>query len=1056
MFDKVTPEPGLVAGEHETLKFWETAEVFEKLRAQNAGKAKWSFLDGPITANNPMGVHHAWGRTYKDAFQRYFAMNGYDQRWQNGFDCQGLWVEVQTERDLGFKSKRDIEEYGLENFINKCKERVLKFVDMITQQSIRLGMWMDWPNSYLTMSEENNYSIWGFLKKCHERGFIYKGLDSMPWCPRCGTGISEQERKDGYRQVEDEAVYVRFPLRGREREYLLVWTTTPWTLAANVAAAVNPDLRYSKVLQGGDTYYLARGRLDVLNSERKARGEPEVTGEVSGAEMIGWTYDGPFDELEAVAPAVSVHQTIEWDEVSETSGTGIVHIAPGCGKEDFALGKEHDFPVIAPIDESGIYCAGFGPLSGKSALDVAPDVYDSLKAKGLFYKSEKYLHDYPHCWRCDTPLLFRAVDEWYINMSWRDEIKDIVGKIRWIPGHGEAQEIDWLRNMGDWMISKKRYWGLALPIWECSDCGHFEVVGSREELQAQATQGWDEFEGHTPHRPWVDAVKIACAKCGGVAERIADVGNPWLDAGIIPYSTVKYRQDREFWSNWIPADLVVENFPGQFRNWFYSLLTMSTMLEQMAPFKTLLGHADVRDEHGEEFHKSTNNIEFNEAADKMSADVMRWMYCRHPATNNLTFSYHAGEQLQRKVFGTLWNSYLFFCNYALLDEFDPASTAPAVSDRPEIDRWILSDLQLLVRSARDRFEDYWLSPFVRNAEEFIDQLSNWYIRRNRQRFWNPRGSDEQDKMAAYHTLHEVLLTLVKLLAPVIPFLTERMYQNLTGGGFGGVANHPKSSGAPISVHLDEYPRADEALLDEELSFQMGVVRQVAGTARALREEAETRVRQPLAQMRVAAGRAHAEALTRLSGLLVDELNIKDLVVVSTLGDLTSVSATPNFASLGPKFGKHAQKAGDAVRAFTELEIHQLQSGEPVQAGEFAIILENVTVHVTTKEGWAIGEAGEVQIALDVRLTPELEREGLARDVVRHIQQLRRETGLNIEDHIEVAFDTSSAELSDAIVEWADYIRAESQSVSLVSGTLGLEPQQIEIGSSTLTLELRRA
>ncbi|HVF12189.1 MAG TPA: class I tRNA ligase family protein, partial [Actinomycetota bacterium] len=538
MFKQVPNRADLVKGEHEILEFWEEDETFEKLRKKNAGNEHWSFLDGPITANNPMGVHHAWGRTYKDAFQRFFAMKGRDQRWQNGFDCQGLWVEVEVEKELGFNSKRDIEEYGLEKFINACKERVFLFADMMTKQSIRLGMWMDWPNSYFTMSDENNYTIWSFLKKCHERGLIYKGLDAMPWCPRCGTGISEQERKEGYEEVEDEAVYVRFPLKGRDREFLLVWTTTPWTLAANVAAAVNPDLTYLKVRQGEDLYYVSAGRRDVFKSEAKRAGDPEVIGEIKGAEMIGWGYTGPFDELPAAAGAVDYHRVIEWEEVSDSSGTGIVHIAPGCGKEDFDLGKQNSLPVIAPIDDSGNYIQGFGALTSKYAGDVAPDVYASLKEKGLFYKRERYTHDYPHCWRCHTPLLFRAVDEWYIDMGWREQIKEVVKQINWVPSYFKELELDWLKNMGDWMISKKRYWGLALPIWECSDCGHFEVLGSKEELEQRAVSGWEEFEGHTPHRPWVDAVQIACAGCGGQASRIPDVGNPWLDAGIVPYSTL--------------------------------------------------------------------------------------------------------------------------------------------------------------------------------------------------------------------------------------------------------------------------------------------------------------------------------------------------------------------------------------------------------------------------------------------------------------------------------------------------------------------------------------
>ncbi|CAN5832615.1 isoleucine--tRNA ligase [soil metagenome] len=1054
MFKQVPSRPGLVAGEHEVLEFWEQSSTFEKLRAKNAGKPRWSFIDGPITANGFMGVHHAWGRTYKDLFQRYHAMTGRDLRWQQGFDCQGMWVEVQVERDLGFKSKRDIEEYGIERFIQRCKERVWKYSAIQTEQSIRLGMWSDWENSYFTMSDENNYTIWHFLKKCHERGLVYKGLDAMPWCPRCGTGISEQERKEGYKFVSDRAVFVKFPLREREGS-LLVWTTTPWTLAANVAAAVNPERTYVKVRQGDEVVYLSESLLKVLDSEKKRLGAPEVLEELMGSTMLGWFYDGPFDDFHAARPAVEHHRVIAWDEVSESDGTGIVHIAPGCGKEDFDLGKQLGLPVVMPIDESGHYVAGFGALTGRSALEVAPQIVERLKAEGRLYKSEMYSHDYPHCWRCGTALLFRAVDEWYIDMDWRDEIKQNVRKIRWIPDYGRDLEIDWLTNMGDWMISKKRYWGLALPIFSCADCGWFDVVGGREELQARAVQGWEEFEGdpanpNTPHRPYIDKVKIRCEKCGEAVSRILDVGNPWLDAGIVPYSTVRYNSDRTYWSEWVPADFVTESFPGQFRNWFYALLTMSTMMEDLPPFKTLLGYALVRDETGSEMHYSKgNSIEFDVAADKMGADVMRWMYSRHNPTNNLNFGYTMGDQVERKVFSTLWNSYLFFVNYAILDSFDPAAPQVPVAERPEIDRWILSDLQLLVRQANEAFPNYLIFNFVRKAESFIDQLSNWYIRRNRQRFWDPAGTNEKDKAAAYQTLYEVLTTLTKLLAPIIPFLTERIYGNL------------RQDYDPESVHLCAYPQADQSLIDEDLSYQMTVAQQVASNARALREQSTIRVRQPLAELRVASPTEKARtALERLQSLILDELNVKSLTVHRALGNLTSITLSPNFAKLGPKHGNKVQGIAAAVREAPDAVARELEAGRTAELtvdGETVTIdPEDATIHTVTRQGWAVASAGDVQIALDTRISDELRLEGLARDVVRHIQQLRKDSGLNIEDHIEAAYATEDPELNQAISQWEGYIRGETQGDRLVSGSLGASPKQVEVGSGLLSLELRKA
>jgi isoleucyl-tRNA synthetase len=758
-FQKVATEADFPALERSVLDFWRRTNAFELLRKKNQGKPKWSFLDGPITANNPMGVHHAWGRTYKDTYNRYFAMNGRELRYQNGFDCQGLWVEVEVEKELGLRSKQDIENLvpgdrftSIDRFVALCKERVNKFARIQTDQSIRLGYWMDWDRdedwlkppderrSYFTMSEENNYTIWSFLKKCHDRGLIYRAYDSMPWCPRCAVGISQMEMHEGYQRVAHQAVFVRFPLRGRPGESLLVWTTTPWTLTSNVAAAVNPDLTYLRVRYRNDVYYVAKGtftaqrldqefrkkewiegvpKLKSIEQIFKEKGGYEILGEISGSEMLGWQYDGPFDELEAQGhsggytaeiadvavkqkwgppkAAREIHRVVSWEAVSEAEGTGIVHIAPGCGKEDFALGKEAGLVPIAPLDEAGIFLPGFGELEGKSAIDPAAIewILSNLQKKGLLVAVEQYPHNYPHCWRCKTELLFRLVDEWFIDMHWRDAIIKICRDVRWIPDFGLQRELDWLRNMGDWMISKKRYWGLALPIWTCESCAAFDVIGSREELKNRATEGWNEFEGHTPHRPWLDVVKIRCARCGGKASRIPDVGNPWLDAGIVPYSTLGYTSKRSYWQEWFPADFVTECFPGQFRNWFYALLAMSAMMEEQAPFKVLLGHALVRDEKGEEMHKSKGNaIPLEESAEKMGVDVMRWMFCRHNPATNINFGYGPADDIRNRFVLKLWNTYAFFCNYARLDAFDPEAAAVPVEERPDIDRWILSDLQL--------------------------------------------------------------------------------------------------------------------------------------------------------------------------------------------------------------------------------------------------------------------------------------------------------------------------------------------------------------------------
>ncbi|HTY08536.1 MAG TPA: class I tRNA ligase family protein, partial [Candidatus Edwardsbacteria bacterium] len=644
--------------ERRILTFWAEHKIFEQLVARNRGSAqRFRYVDGPITANNPMGVHHAWGRTYKDLWHRYKAMQGYDARYQNGFDCQGLWVEVEVEKELGFTSKRDIETYGIDKFVEQCKARVDKYSKVQTAQSVRLGYWMDWDNSYFTMAPDNNYAIWHFLKKCHEQGWIYKGRDVMPWCTRCGIALSDMEiATEGYREMTHKSVYLQLPIAGRQHEYLLVWTTTPWTLTSNTAVAVHPGFTYLKVAQDGKTYYVAKNRKEILKKGY------DVTAELPGRELVGLQYQGPFDALPAQQGIV--HRTVAWSEVTEADGTGMVHIAPGCGKEDFALSKQERLAVVAPLDEAGVYGEGFGWLTGRNVNDVADAVIDDLKTRGLLYYAHKHTHRYPECWRCHSELVFRLVDEWFIGMdALRPRIMASAKQARWVPEWGLDRELDWLKNMGDWCISKKRYWGLALPIFECS-CGAFDVVGGYEDLKARAVSGWESFDGHSPHRPWVDQVKIKCEKCGKEMSRIPDVGNPWLDAGIVMYSTLLppqqcftpdkeksgayrydparvYPADRGYWQQWFPADFLTESLQGQFRNWFYAILTMSTVLEGRTPFQCLLGHAQVKDEQGEDMHKSKGNaIWFDEAAEQIGADLMRWIFCTQNPVQNLNFGYH--------------------------------------------------------------------------------------------------------------------------------------------------------------------------------------------------------------------------------------------------------------------------------------------------------------------------------------------------------------------------------------------------------------------------------
>jgi isoleucyl-tRNA synthetase len=1057
MFRPIDPKQDLVEQEHEILALWRDRRTFARLRAQLAGKPRWSFLDGPITANNPMGVHHAWGRTYKDLYQRFHAMLGEDQRFQNGFDCQGLWVEVNVERDLGFTSKRDIEAFGLGEFVSLCKQRVLTFAARQTEQSIRLGMWMDWNDpaellrlrdtlaadpaqvatiegsdgpvtdtvemligrlgmpdvggSYFTFSNENNDLIWGFLAECHRRGWIYKGVDSMPWCPRCGTGLSQMELNEGYADREDPGLTVKLPLIDRPGETLLIWTTTPWTLAANIAAAVGPDLRYVRVRQGDETFWVGRGTLKTA-----IVGPFEVVEDRAGSELVGWRYRGPYDDLPAVRAifdeAGYEHRVVAWSEVGEEEGTGIVHIATGAGAEDFQLGKVLGLPIIGPIDEDGRYRDGFGWLSRRDAPAVAEAVVDDLERRGIFYHLEPYRHRYPHCWRCSTPLLWRVVDEWYISMgpvydqprealtreqvdaSLRYQIMEVVDRIRWIPEFGYERELDWLRNMHDWMISKKRYWGLALPIYDCTECGTVDVIGGREELQSRAVEGWEAFEGHTPHRPYVDEVKIACSGCGVPVERIKDVGNPWLDAGIVPFSTLHYREDPEYWAKWFPADFITESFPGQFRNWFYSMLAMSTVLRRQEPYRTIFGYATLFGEDGRPMHKSWgNSIEFDEAAERMGVDVMRWMYAKARPEENILFGWHAADEARRELL-VLWNVYAFFVTYARLAGWTPTrginAEVGAAGSWPILDRWILSRTSGLAADVGARLADYDAVAAARAISAFIDDLSTWYLRRSRDRM--RQGAEPDDRQAAFATLHASLVTLSRAIAPILPLLAEALYQNLI------VAVEPA---LPDSVHLTTWP-ADEmaAFRDERLEEAMRTTRQAVELARTLRGQAGVRVRQPLARAWIAVPDRGILLDDNLLALFREDVNVKAIEVIPDGSSLVERRVKP----LLPKIGKKLGSAIPAVMTAAREGSFEIQPDGSVLLAGIRLAPDEVEIQATPRPGTAVAEHDGLVVVLDTELTPELRDEGDARELQRAIQDLRRDAALELDDRIDLWVD----------------------------------------------------
>jgi isoleucyl-tRNA synthetase len=999
-FPSLPAVPDHAALEREILAWWDEQRIFDRLRDQNRGGERWSFLDGPITANNPMGVHHAWGRTLKDVFQRYKALRGFDQRYQNGFDCQGLWVEVEVEKALGLNSKREIEAYGIAKFAARCKERVAEFAEVITDQDRRLGRWMDWDNDYYTFSDTNIEYIWRFLKTVHERGSLYKGHRSTQWCPRCGTSLSQHEQAgdEHYAELEHPSLYVRFPLKEREGEALVVWTTTPWTLPANVAAAVKPDAEYG--LRDG------LWRLAVSGEEYD-----HVAG---GAELVGLHYEGPFDALPA---AVKEHRVIPWDEVSLTEGTGIVHIAPGAGTEDFELGRTHDLPVIVPIDESGRMLPGFGLLEGLSTDEVEDVVIEDLRERELLVESGRITHRYPICWRCKTPLLFRVVDDWFISSEpSRQELLDANATVEWTPGFYSKRMDDWLRNMGDWNISRKRYFGLPLPFYPC-ECGLLNVVGSRAELEERATSGLDQLQ--ELHRPWIDEVPITCEGCGKEVRRIPEVGDAWLDAGIVPFSTLGWENpewipggyatgasqglsgadlpDQSYWEQWFPAHWVSES-REQIRLWFYSMLFMSVTLDGRVPYERVLAYERVRDEHGVEMHKSTGNmIEANEAIDRMGADVMRWMYSEQAPSQNLNFGYGPAHEIRRRLL-TLWNSVKFFVDYANVSpEGEPGELQP-------LDRWLLSRVEQLVAQTTDAYERFWTPDVIAAFEAFVDDLSNWYIRRSRRRFWDGDA-------AALQTLRTALLRSIVVIAPVMPFLAEHLWRVL------------RPEDEPESIFLTRWPEAGAR--DEQLLAEVAQTRRVVDLGRQARASSQLPLRQPLRRLVVQGAplaQPHADEIR-------EELRVKEV----EFGDVeaTELRVKPNLPVLGPKLGKEL----GAVRAALEAgDFEEVKGG--FRAAGHDLSEDEVLVERAGKEGWAVAHADGITVALDMTIDPELAVEKRVLDLIHELNAKRKEAGLELTDRIVVTLPQAASDL----LEHENWIKEEVLAVEIRADGGAAEPE----------------
>ncbi|MCL2382803.1 MAG: isoleucine--tRNA ligase [Oscillospiraceae bacterium] len=1000
---KVEPNFNFIEMEHEVLKFWEEEKCFEKLVEKNQEGKKFRFLDGPITANNPMGVHHAWGRTLKDIYIRYKGMNGYTSHYRNGFDAQGLWIEVEVEKELGFKDKKDIEKYGLDKFTKKCIERVDNFAEVITEQSKRLGQWMDWDNSYYTNSEENITSIWHFLKKCDEKGMVKQSYRSMPWCPRCGTSLSEHEMSGSYQVMTHNAVFFKLPLVGTDCK-AVVWTTTPWTLSANVALAVNPEIDYVKVKVESDDQCLimSKNAIGMLGDDKV-----EVVEVFKGDKLVGLEYETCFEEFDTQKDIK--HRVIEWEDVSGEDGTGIVHIAPGCGTEDYELGQKLGLEVIIPIDDVGVIQKGFGFMTGHNTKAVAELVFAELEKRGKLYKVEPFEHSYPVCWRCKQEVVFKVVKEWYLDSDVvRNDLVEASRKVNWKPEFAGKRMEDWLNNMGNWAISRKRFYGLPLPIYPCEECNHVTVVGSREELRELAVEPQKVDNMPDIHRPWIDEIEITC-KCGNHVKRVPDVGDCWLDAGIASFSTLKYFTDKEYWKEYFPAEWVTE-MKEQIRLWFYSLLFMSVVLEGKAPYEMVLTYSAVVKEDGGKFSKTGTMIKFDEAAEKIGVDSIRYLYGGAQVNNDVRFGYNLGDEARRKLLN-FWNIYVFFNTYAILDMPKLNEYKIDESKLEKSDKWLLVRMNEFLTYAKAQMDAYELQNVVKEFEKLVDDISNFYIRVNRKRFW--KIGESEDKLQVYYLLYIAIKNMIRAMAPIIPFMTEEIWQNMVK------SFEPNEV---MSVHLSDYPMSDNKNDNDAILKEVEDARKIIAMGLMLRNEKQLKVRQPLSKMIVSSSKDVKRAVIDFSEIIKEELNVKEIEVVEDDSTLNDEYLMVNFKVAGGLFKEKIGQFKAKLETTSEEEMQNLvlafnkETNESVKVEGFGDVSKEAFVKTKKpKAHLVVIKENEDIVALDTTLTEELIVEGMARDLVRTLQVLRKDAGFKVEQKINLKIVTDG-ELMQKVLE----------------------------------------
>ena len=1056
MYKKVPTDMNFVGREKEVEKFWDDNHIFEKSIEEREGCPDYIFYDGPPTANGKPHIGHVLTRVIKDMIPRYRTMKGYMVPRKAGWDTHGLPVELEVEKSLGLDGKDQIEEYGLEPFIDKCKESVWKYKGMWEDFSATVGFWADMEHPYVTYHNSFIESEWWALKQIWDKGLLYKGFKIVPYCPRCGTPLSAQEVAQGYKDVKERSAVVRFKVKD-EDAYILAWTTTPWTLPSNLALCVNPNEDYAKVKAAdGYTYYMACALLDTVLGKLGAAGNKEDGAESGPAYEILETYKGTelegkeYEPLYQCAADAAAKQNkkafyVTCDTyVTLTDGTGVVHIAPAFGEDDANVGRKYGLPFVQLVDEKG-NMAESTPFAGLFVKKADPEVLKDLDSRGLLFDAPKFEHSYPHCWRCDTPLIYYARESWFIKMTAvRDDLIANNNTINWIPESiGKGRFGDWIENVQDWGISRNRYWGTPLNIWEC-ECGHMHSIGSIAELKEMSDNCPDDIE---LHRPYIDAVTIKCPKCGKEMHRVPEVIDCWFDSGSMPFAQHHYPfENQELFEKQFPADFISEAV-DQTRGWFYSLLAISTLIFNKAPYKNVIVLGHVQDENGQKMSKSKGNaVDPFEALEKYGADAIRWYFYINSAPW-LPNRFHgkAVTEGQRKFMGTLWNTYAFFVLYANIDEFDATKYTLEYDKLSVMDKWLLSKMNTMVKSVDDNLGNYRIPEAARALQEFVDDMSNWYVRRSRERFW-AKGM-EQDKINAYMTLYTALVTVSKAAAPMIPFMTEEIYQNL-------VRSIDKD--APESIHLCLFPEVNEDQIDPELEQNMDNVLKLVVMGRACRNASNIKNRQPIGQMFVKAGFTLPEFYQEI---VADELNVKNVKFTDDVRDFTSYNFKPQLKTVGPKYGKmlggikNALNSVDGNAAMDEInETGALKLD--VNGQEITLFREDLLIETAQIDGYVSENDNGITVVLDTNLTPELLEEGFVREIISKVQTMRKEADFEVMDRIRVTYDGSD-KAETIFAKYAGEIAGEVLANEVVKAEPAGYVKEWKINGETVTMGVEK-